>query len=67
MVYFLKFVLYHVCSILGNVTDTLNKLKTAIDDEINSVTNCLRNTFLNRAPTLEDILKTCETLAEKLR
>ena len=37
-----------------------------MDDEINSVTNCLRNTFLNKIPSKEEILKTCDTLAEKL-
>merc|ERR1719384_1604425 len=45
---------------------TLEMLKDVMEDEMNSVTTCLRNTFLNRFPTEEDILRTCNTLAEKL-
>ncbi len=41
-------------------------LKDAMEEEMNSVTTCLRNTFLNKIPTEEEILKTCNTLAEKL-
>ena len=37
-----------------------------MEDEMNSVSNCLRNTFLNKIPTAEEIKKTCKTLAEKL-
>ncbi len=33
---------------------------------MNSVSNCLRNTFLNKIPTEEDVKQTCRTLAEKL-
>ena len=45
---------------------TMEMLKDAMEEEMNSVTTCLRNTFLNRCPTEEDILRTCNTLAEKL-
>ncbi len=33
---------------------------------MNSVSNCLRNTFLNKIPTVEDIGHACAVLAEKL-
>ena len=33
---------------------------------MNSVTNALRNTFLNRVPTTEEIASSCRALAEKL-
>ena len=33
---------------------------------MNSVTNALRNTFLNRVPTTEEIANSCRALAEKL-
>lgn len=41
--------------------------RDAMEEEMNSVTNCLRNTFLNRIPTEEEISSACSTLAEKLR
>ena len=51
---------------LESPAETLEKLKAAMEDEMNSVTNCLRNTFLNKIPTEEEIKKTCKTLADKL-
>ncbi|MFN9909238.1 MAG: hypothetical protein ACK56F_24490, partial [bacterium] len=41
-------------------------LKAAMEEEMNSVTNALRNTFINRIPTPEEIAHACNTLAEKL-
>lgn len=46
---------------------TLEMFKEAMEQEMNSVTNCLRNTFLNKIPTEEEIALACSTLAEKLR
>ena len=37
-----------------------------MEDEMNSVANCLRNTFLNKIPSEEEIAMTCHHLAEKL-
>ena len=37
----------------------LAALKIAMEDEMNSVTNALRNTFINRIPTTEEIASTC--------
>ena len=37
-----------------------------MEEEMNSVTNALRNTFINKVPTQEEINHTCNTLAEKL-
>jgi hypothetical protein len=45
---------------------TLEILKDAMEEEMNNVATCLRNTFLNKIPTAEEILNTCNTLAEKL-
>ncbi|TRY61422.1 hypothetical protein TCAL_14991 [Tigriopus californicus] len=50
----------------GSPKETLNMLKDAMDDEINSLTNTLRSTFLNKVPSEDEISKTCDTLAEKL-
>ena len=41
-------------------------LKAAIDDEVNSVGAALRNTFMNKIPTPEDIRQTCNALASRL-
>ena len=46
--------------------DKLNALKAAMEEEMNSVTNALRNTFINRIPTPEEIAHACNKLAEKL-
>jgi hypothetical protein len=46
--------------------EKLNALKAAMEEEMNSVTNALRNTFINRIPTPEEIAQACNTLAEKL-
>jgi len=50
----------------GSPFDKLNALKTAMEEEMNSVTNALRNTFINRVPTTEEIANSCKALAEKL-
>lgn len=44
----------------------LAALKCAMEEEMNSVTNALRNTFINRIPTAEEIASACKALAEKL-
>merc|ERR1719357_1811868 len=49
----------------GSPFDKLNALKTAMEEEMNSVTNALRNTFINRVPTTEEIANSCKALAEK--
>merc|ERR1711970_641742 len=46
----------------GSPFDKLNALKTAMEEEMNSVTN----TFINRVPTSEEIANSCKALAEKL-
>merc|ERR1719232_1425898 len=50
----------------GSPFEKLNALKDAMEEEMNSVTNALRNTFLNRVPTTEEIANSCRALAEKL-
>ena len=50
----------------GSPMERLNALKMAMEEEMNSVTNALRNTFLNRVPTTEEIASSCRALAEKL-
>merc|ERR1719433_1715682 len=50
----------------GSPYEKLNALKAAMEEEMNSVTNALRNTFINRIPTQDEINSTCNTLAEKL-
>merc|ERR1719412_3120898 len=50
----------------GSSSDRLAALKAAIDEELNSVSTALRNTFLNKIPTPEDIKQTCTTFASKL-
>jgi len=50
----------------GTSFDKLNALKSAMEEEMNSVTNALRNTFINRVPTTEEIANSCKALAEKL-
>ena len=52
--------------IIGSSSDRLAALKAAIDEELNSVSTALRNTFLNKIPTPEDIKQTCTTFASKL-
>ena len=47
-------------------SERLAALKAAIDEEVNSVGAALRNTFMNRIPTPEDIKQTCSALASKL-
>ena len=47
-------------------SERLAALKAAIDEEVNSVGAALRNTFMNRIPTPEDIKQTCNALASKL-
>lgn len=51
---------------LGSPMEKLQALKEAMEEEMNSMTNALRNTFINKIPTEEDIQKTCSTIAEKL-
>ncbi len=66
--FFLLF-LHNVFGLLGFVgspSEILELLKEAMEEEMDSVTNCLRNTFLNKVPTEEDLKNTCRTLAEKL-
>ena len=46
--------------------EKLQALKEAMEEEMNSMTNALRNTFINKIPTAEEIQKTCSTMAEKL-
>merc|ERR1719458_692614 len=50
----------------ANPMAKLAALKSAMEEEMNSVTNALRNTFINRIPTTEEIASTCRQLAEKL-
>merc|ERR1711994_1031252 len=50
----------------GSPMQKLEALKAAMEEEMNSVTNALRNTFLNRVPTTEEIANSCRALAEKL-
>merc|ERR1712079_25653 len=50
----------------GSPMQKLDALKAAMEEEMNSVTNALRNTFINKIPTQEEIDKACNTLAEKL-
>merc|ERR1719422_1178234 len=50
----------------GSPFEKLNALKAAMEEEMNSMTNALRNTFLNRVPTTEEIASSCRALAEKL-
>lgn len=50
----------------GSPFEKLKALKSAMEEEMNSVTNALRNTFINRVPTHEEIANSCKALAEKL-
>jgi len=50
----------------GNPKEKLEALKAAMEEEMNSITNALRNTFINKIPTQEEIDKACNCLAEKL-
>ena len=52
--------------LLGSPAARLAALKAAIDEEMNSVGAALRNTFMNKIPTPEDISATCTALASKL-
>ena len=44
---------------LGSASEVLELLKDAMEEEMNSVSNCLRNTFLNKIPTEEDVRQFC--------
>ena len=46
--------------------EKLAALKACIEEEVNSVSASLRNTFMNKIPTPEDIRQTCSTLASRL-
>ena len=50
----------------GDPRAKLAALKNAMEDEMNSMTNALRNTFINRIPTAEDIANTCRYCKNKL-
>ena len=52
--------------LLGSPAQRLAALKAAIDEEMNSVGAALRNTFMNKIPTPEDISATCSALASRL-
>ena len=52
--------------LLGSPAQRLAALKAAIDEEMNSVGAALRNTFMNKIPTPEDISATCTQLAQRL-
>ena len=55
------------CTIfLGSPMEKLAALKACIEEEVNSVNASLRNTFMNKIPTPEDIRQTCSTLASRL-
>lgn len=44
----------------------MERLKEAMEEEMDSVATCLRNTFLNKVPTEDEVKQTCRTLAQKL-
>ena len=44
----------------ANPMAKLAALKNAMEEEMNSMTNALRNTFINRIPTTEEIAITCK-------
>merc|ERR1719468_744764 len=50
----------------GSAGDRLALLKLAIEEEVNSVGASLRNTFMNKIPTAEDIRQTCNTFMNKI-
>jgi len=50
----------------GSPQTKLAALKAALDQELNSTSTSLRNTFMNKIATEEDVKKTCEHLADKL-
>merc|ERR1712223_1120918 len=50
----------------GSPTERLAALKACIEEEINSVGASLRNTFMNKIPSGDDIRQTCDTLASRL-
>ncbi len=50
----------------GSPSEILDLLKEAMEEEMDSVANCLRNTFLNKIPSEDELKHTCRTLAEKL-
>jgi len=50
----------------GSPMEKLAALKACIEEEVNSVNASLRNTFMNKIPTPEDIRQTCSTLASRL-
>ena len=41
-------------------------LRATLEEEMNSTTNALRQTFMTKIPTQEDIDNTCNELAQKL-
>jgi hypothetical protein len=44
----------------------LAALKAAMDEELSSTITSLRNTFINKIASPEDVERTCNCLAEKL-
>ena len=54
------------CLLKGSPLETLEALRTTLEEEMNSTTNALRQTFMTKIPTQEDIDRTCNDLAEKL-
>ena len=44
----------------------MEALRETLEAEMNSTTNALRQTFMTKIPTQEDIDRTCNDLAEKL-
>ena len=54
------------CLLKGTPLETLEALRTTLEEEMNSTTNALRQTFMTKIPTQEDIDRTCNDLAEKL-
>ena len=55
-----------ILELLKEALEVEDQITTPVEEEMDSVTNCLRNTFLNKVPTEEDLKNTCRTLAEKL-
>lgn len=50
---------------LGSPAERLAALKGAIDEELNSVQANLRNTFMNKIPSAEDIKQACNIFAAR--
>jgi hypothetical protein len=51
---------------IGSPQQKLAALKAAMDEELSSTITGLRNTFMNKIASLEDVRRTCDQLAEKL-